>query len=70
LYFNGDMFQINCHRKQKGKRIGLGFDNKDIAENCKTSGGQRKTKWIKPIFYPTAEEIELVREDFKAEHYQ
>jgi hypothetical protein len=63
LYFNGDMFR-SIVTGTKGDRIGLGFDNKDIAEIARHQEDS-ENQVDKPVFYPTAEEIELVREDLR-----
>lgn len=63
LYYNGDMFN-SIVTGLKGDQLGLGFNNKEIAEIARH---QETSEYQvdRDIFYPTIEEIELVREDLR-----
>ena len=63
LYYNGDMFN-SIVTGTKGEQLGLGFNNKDIAEIARHQENSEK-QVNRDIFYPTIEEIELVREDLR-----
>ena len=63
LYYNGDMFN-SIVTGLKGDQLGLGFNNKDIAEIARHQETSEK-QVNRDIFYPTIEEIELVREDLR-----
>lgn len=63
LYYNGDMFN-SIVTGLKGDQLGLGFNNKDIAEIARHQENSEK-QVDRDIFYPTIEEIELVREDLR-----
>ncbi|MBK6571754.1 MAG: hypothetical protein IPG21_04680 [Saprospiraceae bacterium] len=63
LYYNGDMFN-SIVTGLKGDQLGLGFNNKDIAEIARHQENS-ENQVDRDIFYPTIEEIELVREDLR-----
>lgn len=63
LYYNGDMFN-SIVTGLKGDQLGLGFNNKEIAEIARHQEAS-ENQVDKDIFYPTSEEIELVREDLR-----
>lgn len=63
LYYNGDMFN-SIVTGLKGDQLGLGFNNKDIAEIARHQENS-ENQVDRDIFYPTFEEIELVREDLR-----
>ena len=48
----------------KGDQLGLGFNNKDIAEIARHQENS-ENQVDRDIFYPTIDEIELVREDLR-----
>lgn len=63
LYYNGDMFN-SIVTGTKGEQLGLGFNNKDIAEIARHQENS-ENQVDRDIFYPTIEEIDLVREDLR-----
>lgn len=63
LYYNGDMFN-SIVTGLNGDQLGLGFNNKEIAEIARHQEAS-ENQVDKDIFYPTSEEIELVREDLR-----
>ena len=63
LYYNGDMFN-SIVTGLKGDQLGLGFNNKDIAEIARHQENS-ENQVDRDIFYPTIEEIDLVREDLR-----
>lgn len=63
LYYNGDMFN-SIVTGLKGDQLGLGFNNKDIAEIARHQENS-ENQVDRDIFYPTIEEIELMREDLR-----
>ena len=63
LYYNGDMFN-SIVTGLKGDQLGLGFNNKDIAEIARHQENS-ENQVDRDIFYPTIDEIELVREDLR-----
>lgn len=63
LYYNGDMFN-SIVTGLKDDQLGLGFNNKEIAEIARHQENS-ENQVDRDIFYPTIEEIELVREDLR-----